>query len=199
MRRYETVVIVDPDVGEEGHKALFDRTAETIAQHEGYAITSDVWGVKRMAYPIRKKPRGHYTRVEYCGDGELVNELERTLRIDDRVLKYLTVLLDADADVEAIKAAQAAEAEAERIKAEQAEAEKAAAEQAQAEKAAAEQAQTAAATADDAGGQDATPSPAATSTDDAPAGPPAAAATPPTEAPAPDAGTGTATSRQEEK
>ena len=64
----------------------------------------DLWGIKKLAYEIKKKPRGYYARYDYCGMGPLVDELERFFRIDDRVLKYLTVLLDSDADIEKIQA-----------------------------------------------------------------------------------------------
>ena len=52
----------------------------------------------------RKKNRGHYVRFDFCGDGALIQEMERFYRIDDRVMKFMTVLLDADADLDAIKA-----------------------------------------------------------------------------------------------
>jgi small subunit ribosomal protein S6 len=104
MRRYETIVIVDADVSENDRVSLFNRIQEIIPQHEGVLIKEDLWGVKKLAYEIKKKPRGFYARYDYCGMGPLVDELERSFRIDDRVLKYLTVQLDADADVEKIQA-----------------------------------------------------------------------------------------------
>jgi small subunit ribosomal protein S6 len=104
MRRYETIVIVDADVSENDRVSLFNRIQEIIPQQEGVLIKEDLWGVKKLAYEIKKKPRGYYARYDYCGMGQLVDELERSFRIDDRVLKYLTVLLDSDADVEKIQA-----------------------------------------------------------------------------------------------
>ena len=104
MRRYETIVIVDADVSENDRVSLFSRIQEIIAQQEGVLIKEDFWGIKKLAYEIRKKPRGFYARYDYCGIGPLVDELERFFRIDDRVLKYLTVLLDPEADVEKIQA-----------------------------------------------------------------------------------------------
>jgi small subunit ribosomal protein S6 len=104
MRRYETIVIVDADVSESDRVSLFNRIQEIIPQLEGVLIKEDLWGIKKLAYEIKKKPRGYYARYDYCGMGTLVDELERFFRIDDRVLKYLTVLLDSDADVEKIQA-----------------------------------------------------------------------------------------------
>ena len=108
MRRYETIVIIDPDLSEDDRTSLLDRTKEIIPQQEGVFIQEDIWGQKKLAYEIKKKPRGYYVRLDYCGMGKVVDEMERFFRIDDRVMKFLTVQLDADADVEKILAEVAA-------------------------------------------------------------------------------------------
>lgn len=108
MRRYETIVILNPDLSEDDRSSLLGRIRELIPQQEGVLIQEEIWGTKKLAYEIKKKPRGYYVRFDYCGLGSLVDELERSLRIDDRVMKYLTVLLDSDADVERIQAEIAA-------------------------------------------------------------------------------------------
>ena len=113
MRRYETTVIVDPDLSEADRTLLFDRVKEIIVQQQGVLIAEDHWGTKKLAYEIKKKPRGYYARYDYCGMGPLVSELERFFRIDDRLMKYLTVLLDAEADVEKILAEAASTQEPE--------------------------------------------------------------------------------------
>lgn len=116
MRRYETIAIISPDLSEEDRSSLLERIKEIITQENGVLIDEDLWGNKKLAYEIKKKSRGFYARYDYCGMGPLVDELERSFRIDDRILKYLTVQLDADADVEKIQAeftsAQAAKNEA---------------------------------------------------------------------------------------
>lgn len=111
MRRYETIVIADPDIPEDQRTPLFERMKEIIDQQGGFLIDMDEWGRRKLAYEIKKKPRGYYVRLEYCGMGPAVDELERFFRIDDRVLKFMTILLDADADVDAIRT-RMAEAEA---------------------------------------------------------------------------------------
>ena len=130
MRRYETFVIVDPDISQEQRDLLLERVKELITQMNGILVFEDHWGDRRLAYEIRKKERGYYVRFDYCGGAELVNEIERFFRIDDRTLKYMTVLLDQEADLEKIKEEQAA-AESKR------ELEKAAAEKQASEEAAA--------------------------------------------------------------
>lgn len=103
MRRYETIIIIDPDLSDEDRIPIFERLKDLIPKHEGFLILLDEWGIKKLAYEIMKKLRGYYLRIEYCGTSTLVNEMERFFRIDDRVLKYMTVLLEKDVDVEAIK------------------------------------------------------------------------------------------------
>ena len=72
---------------------------------EGFLVLTDDWGERKLAYDIKKKGRGYYLRFDYCGLAPLVNEIERFFRIDDRVLKYMTVLLNGDVDLEKITAA----------------------------------------------------------------------------------------------
>ena len=86
MRRYETIVIMDPDLGEERRAPIFDRIRELVPQKGGLVVEFDEWGARKMAYEIKKKKRGFYLRVDYCGTGDLVKEMERQFRIDDRVL-----------------------------------------------------------------------------------------------------------------
>lgn len=137
MRRYESVIIVDPDLPEENRDGLFQKLSDLIAQNSGFLVDIDAWGNRKLAYEIRKKPRGYYARFDFCGTGALVDELERNLRIDDRFLKYMTVMLDREVDLEALKAAKA-EADAEKAAAKEAAEKEAAARKAAAEKAAAE-------------------------------------------------------------
>ena len=109
MRRYETIVIVDPDLNDDDRTSLFGRVKEIIPQQQGVLIKEDLWGTKKLAYEIKKKPRGFYARFDYCGMGPAVDEIERFFRIDDGVLKYLTVQLAEEADPEKILAEMAAE------------------------------------------------------------------------------------------
>lgn len=104
MRRYETMVIVDSDLSGDKREPLFERMEETISQQGGALIVRDDWGPRKLAYEINKRTRGHYVRFDYCGNGELVSELERFCRIDDRVMKYMTIQLAKEADPEAIRA-----------------------------------------------------------------------------------------------
>ena len=112
MRRYETFVIMDPDLSQDQRDQVNQRVEELITQMDGFLVVADDWGERKLAYDIKKKPRGYYVRFDYCGLSPLVNEIERFCRIDDRPLKYMTVLLEKAVDVEKIKEEQAEAAEA---------------------------------------------------------------------------------------
>ena len=103
MKRYETIVIIDPDLTEEQRIPLFERLEEIISKGSGMMIQNDQWGSKKLAYDIKKKNRGYYVLIDYCGDGDLVDEMERSFRIDDRVLKFMTIVIDKEVDPEAIQ------------------------------------------------------------------------------------------------
>jgi small subunit ribosomal protein S6 len=103
MRRYETIFIADNDLSEEDRSPIFEKLKDLIQQHGGLLVMVDEWGGKKLAYEIKKKARGYYVRLDYCGSGILVNEIERFFRIDDRILKFMTVLLDKDVDIETVK------------------------------------------------------------------------------------------------
>lgn len=113
MRRYETFIILDPDLSAELRLPVIERVTDIMAQLGGFLIRIDEWGSRRLAYAIAKKERGYYVRFDFCGSGQLVNEMERFFRIDERVLKHMSVLLDQHPNVEKIKEEMAkAEAEA---------------------------------------------------------------------------------------
>jgi len=104
MRRYETIFISNPDLSETERGQLFEKTQKLIPDYNGTLILFDEWGVKKLAYDIKKKNRGFYALIDYCGNGDLVDEMERSFRIDDRVLKFMTIVVDKETDPEAIQA-----------------------------------------------------------------------------------------------
>ena len=79
MRRYETIFILDPDVSEEQRGSVFGRLSDLMGQKDGLQVALDEWGAKKLAYEIKKKHRGYYVCLDYCGKGGLVDEIERFL------------------------------------------------------------------------------------------------------------------------
>ncbi|HSM90094.1 MAG TPA: 30S ribosomal protein S6 [Desulfobacterales bacterium] len=115
MRRYETFIILDPDLSAEQRVPVVERVKEIMAQMGGFLVRIDEWGSRKLAYTIGKKERGYYVRFDFCGSGQMVNEMERFFRIDERVLKHMSVLLDTQPNIERIKEEMAkAEAEAQK-------------------------------------------------------------------------------------
>ena len=104
MNRYETFIIFEADIAEEDRKALLDRVESLVSDNGGTTILFDEWGTRKLAYPIRKKNQGCYVRMDYCGRGTAVEAVERILRQDTRILRFMTVRMATDADPEALKA-----------------------------------------------------------------------------------------------
>jgi len=104
MRHYETTYILRPNLGEEQFTEIIDRTNAIITNDEGSIICLDRWGMKRLAYEIKKEVQGYYVYLNYAAPGKTVDEIERIFRIDDRVLRYLTVKLNDSINAEAIEA-----------------------------------------------------------------------------------------------
>jgi small subunit ribosomal protein S6 len=103
MRRYETIFIVRPNVAEGDIETVINRTVSIIEGDGGTIIRIDKWGLKKLAYLIKKESQGYYVYVDYAGVPASVSEIERLFRIDDQVLKYLTVKLEDSCDPEAAK------------------------------------------------------------------------------------------------
>lgn len=112
MRRYETMIIADPDLSDDARLPLFEKIREVISQHKGEVIVSEEWGNQKLAYEIRKKSRGFYVRIDFCGTGKAVDEMERFCRIDDRVLKYITIVLEDNTTPDKVREDLARKAEA---------------------------------------------------------------------------------------
>lgn len=103
MRRYETILIAHVDLSEDELTGLITRYSGIVTGQKGILIKVDRWGKRKLAYLIRKQSRGFYILIEYAGNSAAVNELERNLKIDDRVLKFMTVLKAETVDREALE------------------------------------------------------------------------------------------------
>lgn len=130
MRHYETTFILRPNLGEDQFTEVIDRTCAIITDDGGTIINTDRWGMKRLAYEIKKEVQGYYVYLNYAAPGKTVSEVERIFRIDDRLLRYLTIKLADSMDQDAITKAQdaftarAAAEEAEKVEATEATEEK---------------------------------------------------------------------------
>jgi small subunit ribosomal protein S6 len=117
MRRYESVIILDPDLPDDDIQAFTNRYTELIRSYGGDIIKVDDWGLKKLAYLVKKREKGRYVFFDYAGVPELIHEMERQFKISEEVIKFLSIKLDQDLDLEAFKAEAEAKAEAARAKA----------------------------------------------------------------------------------
>ena len=108
MRMYETIYIVQPDLGEDDVKALSAKVQDVIAKKNGELKRLEDWGSRKLAYPIEKFNRGRYFYLRCDGDETLIAELERRLRLDDKVLRYQSVKLEKEVEAPAAAAPKAA-------------------------------------------------------------------------------------------
>lgn len=177
MREYEFTFVVQPEIDDEGLESIRQRFETTLEQQGATKLFYEDWGRRRLAYEIQGFQKGHYLVLHYLDVGRAIAEIERVGRLDDSVLRFLTVQADEEVeDIEARKAeAMGLEEERVRKAAERVEreAEEAAARTAEAESRAA----MAASVAEQ---QNAKPEDAGTANTDGPGDPEAQAASPET-------------------
>ncbi|MBF0449459.1 MAG: 30S ribosomal protein S6 [Candidatus Magnetomorum sp.] len=99
-RRYETILLFEIEAGDEAREAFLNRSKALIEQYDGKLLEQDEWGVRKLAYEVRRKIRGYYVRLDYYSQKEMVEEFERIIRLEDCVMKYLTILLEDTFDQE---------------------------------------------------------------------------------------------------
>lgn len=94
MSTYETLFITSIALTNDEQVALTEKFSTLIEENGGKVEKLDQWGKRFFAYPIKKQAEGYYTQIEYTGEGALVAELERKMKIDDNVLRQMTINLD---------------------------------------------------------------------------------------------------------
>ena len=102
MRRYETTYILRPNLGEDQFSEIIERTNSIVTGDGGAIINLERWGNRKLAYEIKKENFGQYIYFNFAAPGTTILEMERIFRIDDRVLRFLTVKLEDSIDAETI-------------------------------------------------------------------------------------------------
>lgn len=95
MRQYETGFVLSPALSEEETTQFIQQMSEVVAQRNGRMIKQDIWGKRRLAYPIKRFQDGFYVFFTYEGGGEVSAELERRFKQTDAVIRFMTVVKDA--------------------------------------------------------------------------------------------------------
>lgn len=94
MAFYETVFISRQDLGDAQVKDLTDMASKIIKDLGGKVLKVEQWGLKTLAYKINKSRKGHYTLIESDAPGPAIIELERILRLNEDVMRYITIRLE---------------------------------------------------------------------------------------------------------
>ena len=95
-RTYEVMYIVNPETEGEKIEKLNEAVGKLIEKEGGEIVRMDDIGIKNLAYPIQKKETGHYVLFEINGSGQEILELERRMRVNDLIMRYITVRVDED-------------------------------------------------------------------------------------------------------
>jgi small subunit ribosomal protein S6 len=116
LREYETTFIVQPEISEEGNAVLLTKLDGILATGGATRLMCEDHGKRKLAYEINKFHKGHYYTLMFLDEGQVVPDLERVLRLDESVLRFLTIQAEeAVADVDG-RIAAATEAEVEQTK-----------------------------------------------------------------------------------
>ncbi len=106
MNIYESIFILKPSISDEDIQKTVGKM-EGIVKQGAEIIATENWGKKKLAYEVAKEKRGVYVLLRFQGKGDIISELERNYRIDDNVIKFLTVKLDKK-EIEQLKKKEAA-------------------------------------------------------------------------------------------
>ena len=119
MNHYETVFILTPVLSDAQMKEAVEKFEKVLTDNGASIVNKELWGMRKLAYPIQKKSTGFYTLVEFDANPEVVKKLEIAYRRDERVIRFLTFRLDKYAAEYAIKRrGKAAKAEAPKVEVE---------------------------------------------------------------------------------
>jgi small subunit ribosomal protein S6 len=95
-RTYEVMYIAAPTTADDDIVKLNDAISKLVEKEGGEVVKTDDWGRRKLAYPIKKHTEGYYVLLEIEGSGQEIAELERRFRVNDLIMRYMTVRVDED-------------------------------------------------------------------------------------------------------
>ena len=121
MPIYESIFIINPNLSDDETAGVIKKMQDVVAKQGGEMLKFEDWGKKKLAYEIKKHKRGHYAFFQFKSAPTAISELERTYKLTDSVIKFLTVKLEKELRTRpapkpkkknAVKAAEAGPAQA---------------------------------------------------------------------------------------
>ncbi len=92
--KYETVFILTPVLSDAQMKEAVEKFGKVLTDNGATIVNQEIWGLRKLAYPIQKKSTGFYSLIEFDGDPKIIKSLETAFRRDERVIRFLTFRLD---------------------------------------------------------------------------------------------------------
>lgn len=92
---YEFMYVLDGVLSEDQIEELVGRISKYVTENGGEIVETDDWGMRQLAYPIENRKNGYYVNMHFSAPPDLPAKLERTLRIEERVLRFMVLRLDA--------------------------------------------------------------------------------------------------------
>ena len=96
MTNYEVMYIINPTLDDEKKNAIVERIQEIVTSAGGEVTKVDVWGMRKLAYPIEKKEEGYYVVMEFQAGPDLPKEMSRRMRISDDIMRHQIINNDAE-------------------------------------------------------------------------------------------------------
>lgn len=96
FRRYETLILLSPSMGPEQITAFKSKVEGIVENGQGAIVRFEEWGRRRLAYPVNKETHGYYILWDYRAEPPAAAEIERNCKIDEKVFKYLTLVLEKE-------------------------------------------------------------------------------------------------------
>ena len=94
MNKYESVFIARQDLGASQVSSLIDSLKEVVASQGGEVVRVDNWGLKNLAYRIKKNRKGHYVLLNISAPAQAVAEYERVMRVNEDIIRYMTIKVE---------------------------------------------------------------------------------------------------------
>lgn len=102
-KEYETIYVLRSDVDGDTAERIQARVADAVEREHGTIVKVEAWGRRKLAYPVAKQRKGVYVYLKFVGGAGLVAEVERNLKLQDSVVKFMTVLTSEDVDPTALQ------------------------------------------------------------------------------------------------
>ena len=103
MKRYETLFISQVDLPDDELNSLIERYGSIVTAFKGIIVKIEKWGKRKLAYEIKKQINGFYVLIDFVGKRTVIEELERNFKIDDKILKFMTIMKDDKVDLTKIE------------------------------------------------------------------------------------------------